>query len=100
MALEVTTGEFIGVVSLLAPVVLVIVRTEYTSRRNKEIGDTAMKIAHDTARGLADFQLQITREYASIRHLQEVESRLTTAIGKLENQIDSLPERIAKALKG
>lgn len=47
---------------------------------------------------VADLELKISKEYASLSHLQEVEKRLTTALDKLRDIVQDLPREIASAI--
>lgn len=41
---------------------------------------------------------QITKEYASVAHLQEVERRLQTVIDRIEGKLDRLPQEIIERI--
>ena len=46
-----------------------------------------------------DYKLQVAREYASVDHLKEVETRLVDAIEKLTGKMDAMPDRVGVAVR-
>ncbi|QFT31824.1 hypothetical protein FIV00_15130 [Labrenzia sp. THAF82] len=46
-----------------------------------------------------DYKLSVAREYASVDHLKEVESRLVDAIEKLTAKLETMPTRLAAEIK-
>lgn len=49
-------------------------------------------------KAVADLELKLAREYATISHLQQSEERLTKAITRLEETVERLPQRLAEIL--
>ena len=49
-------------------------------------------------KAVADLELKISREYATLVHLQQSEERLVRAITRLEETVERLPQRLADIL--
>ncbi len=56
----------------------------------KTKADQALIIAKEAATRAENLQLQVIREYTSLQHMQNVETRLSTQIGELTSEIREL----------
>lgn len=56
----------------------------------KTKSDSALKIAEEAMAKAKLLEIQVIREYASLQHMQSVETRLSTQIGELTSEIREL----------
>lgn len=47
----------------------------------------------------AAYKLEVAERYASVEHLKEVETRLVSAIDKLTDKLDTMPDRLSLVIQ-
>lgn len=50
-------------------------------------------------RDLTEHKLEVVRNYASVDHLKEVETRLADAINRLSSQLEKMPDKMTNFLE-
>jgi len=65
------------------------------SRVREEFSRELSKLRND----FSEYQLLAQREYASVDHLKEVETRLAQAIERLDSRLEAMPGQLAQELK-
>lgn len=74
--------------------------------REDKMHDRITRVREDLSRDLGDlrrelneYKLEVQREYASVGHLKEVETRLAQAIERLDSRLEAMPGQLAQELK-
>jgi hypothetical protein len=96
MSGAITWEQAVFIVGILAAFVGLVAAIWF--RIEQRIND-ASEIARFTQKNLDDFKLDVTKNYASILHIQSVEERLVRAVDELKHSINEMPTRVASIMK-
>ncbi|MBG6178536.1 hypothetical protein IWQ55_006394 [Labrenzia sp. EL_208] len=75
------------------------VREDKMHERVTRVREDLSRDLGELRRELNDYKLEVQREYASVGHLKEVETRLAQAIERLDSRLEAMPGQLAQELK-
>ena len=88
----ITIADIVTVLGIIVAVGGIWYRAE--GKLNKST-DAALSKAAEAITALNEFKLEVAKGYASLKHIEDVEERLVSAINKLDASMRALPSQIS-----